>query len=154
MSVRVRFGVVGCFYRHLIIIVIMHRQGINKIRDKIVFNNWTPPDMPGADIVAKYWKIRMYWSKDLEGNPVVYDQIGRLDASGLTNAIDEDALINFHIHIMEHKQLLLDRLSREKGCLAFCYEIKVRHYVIVISSDRIGEIHRIEIPSFAYHRAT
>jgi len=67
----------------------------------------------------------MYWSKDHEGNPVVYDKIGNLRASDLMEAMDEDALINFHIHVMEHKQLLLDRLSRERGCLVFCYEIKV-----------------------------
>lgn len=102
------------------------QENIDAIRSAVITNNWTPEEIPNAKRIAKYWPQLLYWSRDREGNPVVYDRIGKLDAKGLIAEFggDESALMTWHIHVMEHKQLLLDRLSREMNCLVFCYEIK------------------------------
>ena len=101
-------------------------KGVDKIRQEIVANNWTPAELPHSRTMTSIWNIRMYWSRDKEGNPIVNDCLGTLDPTAVLEAFenDTDAIVTWWIHVMEHKQLLLDRLSREAGHLVFCYEIK------------------------------
>ena len=98
---------------------------MDAIRDEIAQNSLTPMEVPHATTLAKFWQCRWFWSKDKEGNLVVYDYIGKIKANELVEAVREEELLRYCIYIQEYKQMLLDRLSREAGHLVFCYEIKV-----------------------------
>jgi hypothetical protein len=119
-----RYNVDEAAERYIQFLAWRRKEKLDDIRAEIARENWTPREVPHYKTLAKFWTIRMYWSKDREGNPVVYDCLGKVKAAELLAALNEADIIRFHLYVMEHKQMLLDRLSREAGHLIFCYEIK------------------------------
>jgi len=107
-----KYNVDQCVERYRKMIRTRKEDGVDKIREKLLAET-------EIDIKAfPFWKEvntaypeSLFHTKDIHGQPVAIQLLGRSDPKSLTKAITKDQLYTYTLHKAEYMRLTLDKMS-------------------------------------------
>ena len=91
-------------------------EGIEDISSFLMGNNDGESCFPNNEICSKLWPATILHGKfDRAGQPILIERFGKCDLTYLNKDLGTNEIIEWVIHRLEYRQLILSKLSQQRG---------------------------------------
>ncbi|OQR87049.1 hypothetical protein ACHHYP_09606 [Achlya hypogyna] len=111
--------------RYRTMLTLRQKHNLDQIRANLVLGNMTATDFPYYEKIKRYMPaVAAYDVRDSELNVYCFEKVGAYDVHGLLVNVSDDEWLAYSLHEMEHRALVLDRLSVEARSLVRCVVVR------------------------------